>query len=232
MSDRYGEDEFSLASTRGAQRWRVWLALVVICAVMAASALVWWIASGGSGDLPSNSPRPVAPITATPSDVRTPSETATCEEFGTDQSSESSDDSSADKAGHIWGVDMRVGTHQCYDRWVFEFAGDGGMPHWWVRVHDSGTFMSDGGDGGWIEPLEGNAALEVLFSAWAYDAPDGPWEYEVDIVTDAFPAIQEARVTSSWEGISQVGLGLDEVRPYRVSWLTDPGRLVIDVYNR
>ena len=40
-----------------------------------------------------------------------------------------------------------------------------------------------------------------------------------------------ARIVGAFEGITQVGLGLDRARPYRVAWLADPGRLVIDVFT-
>jgi hypothetical protein len=31
--------------------------------------------------------------------------------------------------------------------------------------------------------------------------------------------------------VTQIGLGLDRQRPFRVSWLEDPARLVVDVYT-
>lgn len=250
MSDGYGDDMFSddedVPRRPGGRGGAIVVGLITVIAV---AVLVWWWFLGGSPEPEeSTSATPVATVTetvtATPSPSTTPSATAsgaasasasaaTCKPFGTDQSTESFADWPAELAGEsLWGVDMRVGTHDCYDRWVVEFDGDGAMPGWSVTVHDSSTFMADP-SGEDIDPLAGSSSLEVLVAAWFDGTPIGQDAYagETDIVTDGYPAIQEARIISGFEGITQVGIGLDEARPYRVAWLTDPGRLVIDVYN-
>lgn len=249
MSEQYGSRDIPDGAFPGKPRWSVGLIVGVIVALVAGGALAWWLFGRGGGDAPGVSPTPSAtaiaeptpeptpspPSSAIPSASPTPSASApgaTCEEFGTDESSNSSSEWSSELRNTIWGVDMRVGTHDCYDRWVFEFAGEGEMPGWSVTVHDSNTFAADA-SGEDIEPLAGEAALEVAFGAWYDGTPIDQDAYagQMEILTDGFPAIQEARIVSGYEGMSQVGIGLDEVRPYRVTWLSDPNRLVIDVYH-
>lgn len=250
MSDGYGEEEYPEATGPGEPRRSAVPIVAVVVALLLVAALAWWFLRGGSSTDPSTSATPAATVTetvtATPSETASPepsgtassSPTATateesCEDFGGFEASESSDDWFADLAGEsLWGVEMRVGTHDCYDRWVFEFDGDGDMPGWAVTPHDSNTFLGDP-SGEDIEPLAGSASLEVMFAAWPDGTPIGGDELEGDteIVTDGFPAIQEARIISGFEGMTQVGIGLDKSRPYTVTWMEDPGRLVIDVYN-
>jgi len=191
---------------------------------------------------PTATPAPSATVTATVTVTPSPSGAATaapeptgeaCAPFGTDAASASSPDWYADLRAELWGVTMRVGTHDCYDRWVFEFAGEGAMPGWSVTPHDASTFAADPVDEPFAPPLAGAASLDVAFAAWYDGTPLGEAPYAGDrvIVTDGFPAIAEARILTGFEGISHVGIGLDEPRPYRVTWLDDPGRLVVDVYT-
>jgi hypothetical protein len=56
-----------------------------------------------------------------------------------------------------------------------------------------------------------------------------PFEGSDDIVTSGYTALLEARNLYGFEGTTQFGLGLDRVRPFRVSWLDGPPRLVVDV---
>ncbi|WP_296665846.1 hypothetical protein [Demequina sp.] len=217
----------------------------LLVAVVAAAALLSGCTSTGEPDQ-SASPTATATAspaataaTATPTPTPTTSPTAaTCEPFGTLDASTSSDDWSAQLrtgAGGdaLWGVTMRVGTHECYDRWVFEFDGPADMPGWSVTPHASSTFLGDPSGEPIAPPLAGTVSLDVMFAAWydgtAIEQPTYAGPQQI-LTTDA-PAIQEARIVSGFEGISQVGIGLDAARPYRVTWLTDPGRLVIDVYT-
>ncbi len=182
------------------------------------------------------SPTETASATPSPSTSASPSVAATaardgCPAFDATGASASSDDWTDDLSDRLWGVTMRVGTHECYDRWVLEFKGRGGMPGWSVTPHEASTFAVDGSGEDLSPALAGSASLEVRFGAW-YDgtaldraAYDGPMR----VITGGFVAIQDARIVGALEGVSQVGIGLDELRPYRVRWLEDPPRLVVDV---
>ncbi|WP_439645404.1 AMIN-like domain-containing (lipo)protein [Demequina maris] len=172
---------------------------------------------------------------ASPDDSASPSATATaadgCPAFDTTGASASSDDWSGDLSADLWGVTMRVGTHECYDRWVMEFKGKGAMPGWSVTPHAASVFTVDGSGDDLSPALTGNASLEVSFGAW-YDGTvleKAPYEGPKTVMTGGFVAIQEARIVGAFEGITQVGIGLDSLRPYRVMWLEGPPRLVVDV---
>lgn len=188
---------------------------------------------GGDGS-PSPSPTPSGnPTTPAP----TPSPTAACEPFGTTEASVSSDDWASqlrtDPTQALWGVTMRVGTHECYDRFTFEFDGVGDMPGWRVLPVAGSQFTLDPSDMLLTPPLAGTAALELDFAAW-YDgsaAIDEPAFGGPEQILPTQPrAIEEVRILGAFEGLSQIGIGLDEARPYRVTWLEGPKRLVVDVY--
>ncbi len=258
MSDTYEQNTVDDGGTPGGPGARYGLIVLAVLALVVAGLGIWWFTGGGSGDGPDTSPAPIESTafpsetasdipsptpdettppstTPDPSPSSTPGTSATeepCEEFGILEASDSDDEWFNDLAADLWGRTMRVGTHDCYDRWVFEFAGDGDMPGWSVTPHDSNVFLGDP-SGEDIEPLAGNASLEVRFAAWPDGTPLGedPFEDELQIVTSGFPAIKEARILSGFEGMTQAGIGLDRARPYRVTWLPDPGRLVIDVYT-
>lgn len=182
---------------------------------------------------PTQSPAP----TASPSPTDPSSPTAECATFGTTGATASSPDWSSQlrttPGDALWGETMRTGDHECYERWVFEFDGDGAMPGWAVNPHAGSTFDADGSGEPIAHPLAGAASLEVLFAAWYDGTPLGEEAYEGPMVLLGAEgsAIREVRIVSGFEGISQVGIGLDEERPYRVTWLEDPGRLVIDVFT-
>ena len=58
-----------------------------------------------------------------------------------------------------------------------------------------------------------------------------PFEGPDDIVTTGYVALREALNLHAFEGVTQIGLGLDQQRPFRVTWLEAPARLVVDVYT-
>ncbi len=187
-------------------------------------------APGGDG---TPSPTSSATEPTTPS----PSPSPSCEAFGTTEASVSSEDWSAqlrtDPSQALWGVTMRVGGHECYERFTFEFDGIGAMPGWAVAPHEGSQFNLDPSDLPLTPPLAGTAALELDFAAW-YDGSltiDEPaFAGPEQILPTGLEAIREVRILGAFEGISQIGIGLDKARPYRVTWLEEPKRLVVDVY--
>ena len=128
---------------------------------------------------------------------------------------------------------MRVGRHDCYERYVFEMAGTGGDPGWRVRYQDPLTGQGSGEP----IPLKGAADLEILIGAMTVNDFEGrpeewpPFTGPDDIVTRGFVALLEARMLYGYEGTTQIGLGLDQVRPFRVRLFDGPPRLVVDIYT-
>ena len=199
--------------------------------------VVLLVALAGCGSEPTNtstgttSPPPASPTqTATVTPTESPSESATCETFGS-----TADQSSADPLAlsSLTGASMRVGRHDCFERFVFEMTGTGENPGWRVGYADP---MGAQGSGDPVE-LAGDADLEVIVGVWTVSDFEGrpdewpPFQGPDDLVTTGFTAIKEARNLYAFEGMTQIGLGLDKKRPFRVTWEQGPPRLVVDVYT-
>ncbi len=118
--------------------------------------------------------------------------------------------------------DVRVGEHAGFDRVVLEFTG-AGAPGWTVayvkraRLDGSGRPVR----------LDGGSVLDVYASGTTAPAPgyyDGPRRLDAG----AAP-VREVFVGGTFEGYTQVLVGIDGRRPSQVFALTDPPRLVLDV---
>ncbi|GAA2717474.1 MULTISPECIES: hypothetical protein [Streptomyces] len=127
--------------------------------------------------------------------------------------------------------DIRTGRHECYDRMVFDILGPGTGPvGYHVRYVDK--LQQDGS--GDVIPVSGGAILEVRVAAPAYDPATGQVSYdgkarqplpEVDLT--GYRTFQDARFGGSFEGDTQVGLGVRARLPFRV--FQDGNHLVVDV---
>ncbi|SES33078.1 hypothetical protein SAMN05216199_2898 [Pedococcus cremeus] len=135
--------------------------------------------------------------------------------------------SSTSVAGPITNV--RSGRHACYDRLVIDLKGK--APGYTVKYVNTFT----GAASGLPIPLRGGAKLSVTVNAPAY-TPKGTASYtpahraEVVDVT-GYRTFRQVRWDSSFEGQTQLGLGVRARLPFRVFTLQDAttSRLVIDV---
>lgn len=127
--------------------------------------------------------------------------------------------------------DIRTGRHACYDRMVVELPGAGrsGLGYS-VRYVD--RLYQDGS--GRPIPVAGGAVLEVRVAAPAYDPETGAATYParagrplpgVDLT--GYRTFRDTRFAGSFEGQTQIGLGVRARLPFRVLTLED--RIVIDV---
>ena len=198
--------------------------------------LVTALAAGcGEDTSPTASESTPDAIPSTPSVTETvspsespPTSAASCEPFGSTEDVESSDPLAMST---LTGASMRVGQHDCFERFVFEMTGTGDPPGWSVGYADP---MAADGSG---EPVEllGDADLEVVVRVWTVPEFEGrpdewpPFSGPNELVTTGFDAIQQVRNLYAFEGVTQIGIGLDEQRPFRVSWLDGPPRLVVDI---
>jgi hypothetical protein len=114
-----------------------------------------------------------------------------------------------------------------YDRIVFDFAGDSVPPPGYhveyvtapVRRCGSGDPVS----------LAGAQRLVVRFEpARAHDERGNPAPMERDRAL-GLPAVKEMKLVCDFEGQVEWALGVAATAPYRVSELTGPTRLVLDV---
>lgn len=213
---------------------------------LAGVLLVLGVAACGGGDgaspseAGSGTPTPAVP---TPSVPPTPTITATESAAGSTTSTaaackrfDSTDDVESGKPNNLsdlTGRRMRVGRHDCYERFVFEMRGKGKVPWWSVGYRDPMV----GDASGLPIALRGGADLQVLIGVWTVtDFPGRPDEWPPfqgpdDIVTKGYEAIREARNLYAFEGQTQIGLGIDRKRRFTASWMDDPPRLVVDVYT-
>ena len=130
-------------------------------------------------------------------------------------------------------VDLRAGRHRCFDRLVVDLdRGPSGYTVAYVdRVVEQGR--------GHEVPLRGGAFLEVLVGAPAHDDAGRPTYQPSDpseaVSVGGFDTFRQVAFVNSFEGQSQIGVGVRARLPFRVFTLDGPddrSRLVIDVAHR
>ncbi|WP_338775333.1 hypothetical protein [Streptomyces sp. DG1A-41] len=126
--------------------------------------------------------------------------------------------------------DIRTGRHACFDRMVIDLPGAGGDVGYSVRYVDR---LHQDGSGRHI-PVAGGAVLEVRVAAPAYDPETGAATYPgrvarplpgVDLT--GYRTFRDTRFAGSFEGETQIGLGVRARLPFRVVQLD--GRVIVDV---
>jgi hypothetical protein len=121
-------------------------------------------------------------------------------------------------------VAVRAGRHAGFDRVVFEFRGAVPATRR-IRYVDQLTEDASG------EPvsLAGGADLEVVFQgANAHDGGGRP-TVSPRRFSPGFTALKQVAQTGDFEAVVSYGLGVDRQRPFKVSTLSGPSRLVIDI---
>lgn len=164
-------------------------------------------------------------------------------------STASTADAAAPFCGIVWGslaksnpqmspapiANVRAGRHDCFDRMVVDVAG----PVAGYHVAYVPQLLAD--PSGAPVALRGGAKLDVAIRAHTEDVNTG-----VQVFTPANPNElvnvcgwstfrQIKLVGPSFEGVTQIGLGVRARLPFRVFTLTGPGsmtRVVIDVAHR
>ncbi|WP_416968072.1 hypothetical protein [Streptomyces sp. 4F14] len=122
-------------------------------------------------------------------------------------------------------TNVRIGTHDCYDRFVVDVPGaTASQLGYTVRYVD--TLIHD--PSGDPVPVTGGAILEVVVHAPTYDPETGTPTYPGPAPKPVgYPTFRDAVYAGSFEGQSQFGLGIRARLPFRVLQLD--GRLVVDV---
>ncbi|MGW4895422.1 AMIN-like domain-containing (lipo)protein [Kitasatospora sp. NPDC004240] len=127
---------------------------------------------------------------------------------------------------------IRTGQHPCYDRLVLDVPGSSAAHPAGYHVRYVDVLHQDGS--GMPLPVAGGAILEIVVIAPSYDPNTGGPTYPgragqplpgVDLT--GYQTFRDARFASSFEGQTQVGLGVRARLPFRVFQLDD--RLVVDV---
>jgi hypothetical protein len=130
------------------------------------------------------------------------------------------------ESGTLVVTDVRVATHDGFDRVVFETDGDG-VPGWFVEYAEA-TAQGSG------EPVEvdGEVTLRVAITMVTLppELPDDlePWDGE-RLEGPTGGVVDELVEDTIFEGHHTFFVGLDEERPVLVERFDDPDRVVIDV---
>ncbi|MFF9090371.1 hypothetical protein ACF1BE_29020 [Streptomyces sp. NPDC014991] len=126
--------------------------------------------------------------------------------------------------------DIRTGRHDCYDRMVFDVPGGGGAVGYHVEYVDRLRQIASGR----TIPVAGGAVLDVHVGAPSYNPATGVVTYPgrvgrtlPGVNVHGYRTFRDTRFAGSFEGQTQVGLGVRVRLPFRVQQV--PGRLVVDV---
>ncbi|MEU6374916.1 hypothetical protein [Streptomyces sp. NPDC046909] len=128
-------------------------------------------------------------------------------------------------------TNVRTGRHTCYDRLVVDVPGAakgelGYHVQYVDRLHQDGS--------GRLIPVGGGAVLEIRVAAPAYDPETGAPTYPArvnrplpGVDLDGYRTFRDTRFAGSFEGDTQLGLGVRARLPFRVLRADD--RVVVDV---
>lgn len=119
-------------------------------------------------------------------------------------------------------VAVRVGAHEGFDRIVFEFSGT--VPSYTIS-RQSTSFRLDPAGGS--VTVKGTRGLLVTIKPEDWLSYRGPQRFQAGL-----PFLREARMVQNFEGIMQWGLGVAGTPCLRVTTLSSPPRLVVDVSTK
>ena len=127
----------------------------------------------------------------------------------------------------LFGADIRVGTHPCYERLVIELDGTGNFPGWTAEYVDDPVQLGESND---FAEIAGTATLSIRMGMWMTTMEGGGYQGEIDIFPTNVHHILELRQTYNHEGMSIWSIGLDAEYPFTAEVFTSPHRLVIDFH--
>lgn len=121
-------------------------------------------------------------------------------------------------------VDVRTGTHEGFDRVVFEF--DERIPGYHFEYIDQPVRKCGSGK---VAPLAGDGWLEVrLYPANAHTEQGQPTVAERERMPK-LPVLTELELTCDFEAVVTWVLGVESPNRFQVRELSNPPRLVVDV---
>ncbi|MFE4502968.1 hypothetical protein ACFRFQ_24210 [Rhodococcus sp. NPDC056743] len=123
-------------------------------------------------------------------------------------------------------TDVRIGSHENFDRVVYEMGGTG-TPGWRVKYVDAAVQEGSG------KPMDvaGGAIIQVLIDGSGYPFDSGVEQYSGPnpVPGIAGGVVTEVNGSSVFEGVTQSFIGVTEKQPFSVTLLSDPTRVVVDV---
>ncbi len=119
-------------------------------------------------------------------------------------------------------TDVRVGQHATFDRFVIQFRGNR-VPQYFATRQSNSQFTLDGS--GRHVTLRGHAGIEIRLPR---ATGNGSYHGRLDF-KPPFVQLREARELGDFESVTNWGLGIHRQSCMRVSTLSSPARLVVDV---
>jgi hypothetical protein len=132
-----------------------------------------------------------------------------------------------ERLSSLAGHDIRTGAHDCFERVVVEFEGDGEMPGFKVEYVDDPVHLSPSD---LTVEIAGEATLVLSVGAWMTTMEGAGYQGPQQLFPTNVTHIRELRLIENFEGMHQWAIGLDQRRAIEVSTLRDPPRIVVDVF--
>ncbi len=124
------------------------------------------------------------------------------------------------------GNDIRTGAHECFERVVIEFAGQGDPPGVRVEYVDDPVLLSPSDE---TVEIDGDATLVISVAAWMPSMDSGGYSGPRQFVPTNVSHILEVRQIENFEGMSAWAVGLDNERDFSAYFLESPARIVVDI---
>jgi hypothetical protein len=128
-------------------------------------------------------------------------------------------------------TNVRTGRHACYDRMVVDIPGAGKGDLGYSVKYVKHLYQDGSGN---LVPVGGGAVLEVRVTAPSYDPDTGAPTYPAKagrplpgVNLTGYRTFRDARFAGSFEGDTQLGLGVRSRLPFRV--LRVDGHVIVDV---
>ncbi|CAN5397822.1 hypothetical protein BH23ACT6_BH23ACT6_04330 [soil metagenome] len=183
--------------------------------------------STGDSDLSTATAGDLGQATSTPEDPSTEPDAPTVTPDDDELTEPSINPAEGEASGDLLlATSVRIGSHDGYDRVVFDLEGDG-TPGYRVSYVDSAV---ESGSGARLD-VAGDAILQVVITGTRYPEDDetyegGPGTYSLE----ATEMVEVVRMSGTFEGTTQAFIGVDdEGAPFRAYVLSNPARLVVDV---
>ncbi len=124
------------------------------------------------------------------------------------------------------GADVRTGVQPCSERFVLELQGTGEFPGWWVRYQAAP--LTDDPRG---EPVDviGTAFIVVTVESWMNNMEGEGYRGPTRFTPTNVSHMKELVMLGNFESVTLWAIGLDRQRPFEVTTLDNPPRLVIDI---
>ncbi|MGR3939269.1 AMIN-like domain-containing (lipo)protein [Streptomyces sp. BRA346] len=127
---------------------------------------------------------------------------------------------------------IRTGQHECFDRMVFDVKGATAADHVRFDVRYVDALYQDGS--GDPIPVNGGAILDIRVGAPSYDYESGHSTYPgkarqplPGVNVSGYQTFRDTRYGASFEGDTQIGLGVRARLPFRV--FQSDGKVIVDV---